>query len=109
MMYRPLYIAYRVAEMLISLVSRFINAALFDGDGSPVDITNATVRFHVRNAEGAFRARLLASPERNTVKFAGITKVVINALGEGAINVCGEGGDVQPGNLIVTSSTPARA
>jgi len=30
-MYRPLYIAYRVAEMLISLVSRFINAALLGG------------------------------------------------------------------------------
>jgi predicted dehydrogenase len=29
-----------------------IQAQMFDGDGSPVDITNATVRFHVRNAEG---------------------------------------------------------
>lgn len=28
----------------------------------------------------------------------------INALGEGQINVCGEGGDIQPGDLIVTSS-----
>ena len=30
--------------------------------------------------------------------------VTINAVGEGQINVCGEGGDIQPGDLIVTSS-----
>jgi hypothetical protein len=30
--------------------------------------------------------------------------VVINALGEGQINVCGENGDIQAGDLIVTSS-----
>lgn len=28
---RPLYIAYRVAEMAVSLFSRFINAAIFNG------------------------------------------------------------------------------
>lgn len=28
---RPLYIAYRVAEMAVSLFSRFINAAFFGG------------------------------------------------------------------------------
>lgn len=31
-------------------------------------------------------------------------KVVINALGEGLINVCGEGGSIEVGDLIVTSS-----
>jgi hypothetical protein len=30
--------------------------------------------------------------------------VVVNAVGEGAINVCGEGGDIQAGDLIVASS-----
>jgi hypothetical protein len=30
--------------------------------------------------------------------------VQVNALGEGQINVCGENGDIQPGDLIVTSS-----
>ena len=30
--------------------------------------------------------------------------VTINALGEGAINVCGEGGNISKGDLIVTSS-----
>jgi len=34
--------------------------------------------------------------------------VTINSLGEGAINVCGEGGDIQTGDLIVTSSVPGK-
>ena len=31
--------------------------------------------------------------------------ITVNALGEGQINVCGEGGDISIGDLIVTSST----
>jgi len=34
--------------------------------------------------------------------------VQINAVGEGQINVCGEGGDIQPGDLIVASSTTGK-
>lgn len=34
--------------------------------------------------------------------------VQVNALGEGQINVCGENGDIQPGDLIVTSSMPGK-
>jgi hypothetical protein len=34
--------------------------------------------------------------------------VAVNALGEGQINVCGEGGDIAPGDLIVTSSMPGK-
>lgn len=30
------------------------------------------------------------------------------ALGEGCMNVCGEGGDIQPGDLIVSSSIPGK-
>ena len=33
---------------------------------------------------------------------------VINGVGEGAVNVCGEGGDIQIGDLIVTSSTAGK-
>lgn len=32
----------------------------------------------------------------------------VNAVGEGQINVCGEGGDIQAGDLIVTSSVPGK-
>ncbi len=34
--------------------------------------------------------------------------VYANAVGEGQINVCGENGDIQPGDLIVTSSIPGK-
>ena len=34
--------------------------------------------------------------------------VRINSIGEGGINVCGENGDIYPGDLIVTSNTPGK-
>jgi hypothetical protein len=34
--------------------------------------------------------------------------VSVNAIGEGKINVCGEGGDIEAGDLIVTSSIPGK-
>jgi hypothetical protein len=34
--------------------------------------------------------------------------IQINAVGEGAVNVCGENGDFEAGDLIVTSSTPGK-
>ena len=34
--------------------------------------------------------------------------MAVNAVGEGQINVCGEGGDIQAGDLIVTSSTAGK-
>ena len=32
--------------------------------------------------------------------------IVMNSVGEGMVNVCGEGGDIAAGDLITTSSTP---
>jgi len=32
----------------------------------------------------------------------------LNAVGEGLINICGEGGDLEKGDLIVTSSIPGK-
>lgn len=34
--------------------------------------------------------------------------VIINSIGEGLINVCGENGNIEVGDLIVTSSTPGK-
>ncbi len=34
--------------------------------------------------------------------------VNVNAVGEGQVNVCGQGGNIQPGDLIVTSSIPGK-
>lgn len=39
---------------------------------------------------------------------AGQKVIYVNALGEGTINVTGEGGDIELGDLIVTSSTPGK-
>ena len=35
--------------------------------------------------------------------------VVLNALGEGMMNVCGAGGDLHPGDLLCASGTPGKA
>jgi hypothetical protein len=40
--------------------------------------------------------------------FVGRKPIIVNSLGEGQINVCGEGGDIQSGDLIVTSSMPGK-
>lgn len=38
----------------------------------------------------------------------GYNYALMNAIGEGQINVCGEGGDLEIGDLIVTSSLPGK-
>jgi len=35
--------------------------------------------------------------------------VVINAVGEGSVNVCGQGGDIAKGDLLCASDTPGKA
>lgn len=42
------------------------------------------------------------------VDMAGRKVIHMNALGEGQINVCGENGDLEKGDLIVTSSIPGK-
>jgi hypothetical protein len=34
--------------------------------------------------------------------------IIVNGVGEGQVNVCGEGGDIAIGDLIVTSSIPGK-
>ena len=40
--------------------------------------------------------------------FNNLHYALMNALGEGQINVCGEGGDLDVGDLITTSSMPGK-
>jgi hypothetical protein len=52
-----------------------------------------------------------AAPTLNSAYISELTDrkvVVVNSVGEGQINVCGEGGDISPGDLIVTSSTAGK-
>lgn len=46
---------------------------------------------------------VVRDPQYDSV-FVGRKPIIVNSLGEGQINVCGEGGDIQAGDLIVTSS-----
>ena len=46
-------------------------------------------------------------PQYDSV-FVGRKSVIVNSVGEGQINVCGEGGDIAAGDLIVTSSMPGK-
>ena len=51
------------------------------------------------------------APTLNSAHISELTDrkvVVVNSLGEGQINVCGEGGDIAAGDLIVTSSTAGK-
>lgn len=49
-----------------------------------------------------------ASASQNPSVPSGHRVVHVNALGEGLINVCGENGNIEKGDLIVTSSTPGK-
>lgn len=50
-----------------------------------------------------------SGPDPKFADLLGSHKIVdINAVGEGQINVCGEGGDLEIGDLIVTSSMPGK-
>lgn len=55
-------------------------------------------QFHVPAAMKTLSESEVAS------KAAGFNVARVNALGEGQVNVCGEGGNIQAGDLIVTSS-----
>jgi len=48
--------------------------------------------------------RVITDPEYVDTLALTYNNTVINSVGEGAINVCGEGGDIAIGDLIVTSS-----
>lgn len=54
-----------------------------------------------RGADGEVTAAYAEVKDRYTV-------LQVNALGEGQMNVCGEGGDIAAGDLIVTSSMPGK-
>lgn len=52
-------------------------------------------------------ARINRDPQYDSV-FVDRKSVIVNSVGEGQINVCGEGGDIAAGDLIVTSSIPGK-
>lgn len=67
------------------------------------------------NVLAAFRDNCRVSPDEHNPMLPGFEDaaplydvIAMNALGEGQINVCGEGGDIDAGDYIVTSSIPGK-
>ncbi len=80
----------------ISTVEKTVPGSLWESYEIPRD--NGTYETDVKLPSGFDLATL-----QSTYKVA-----QINAVGEGQINVCGENGDIQIGDLIVTSSIPGK-
>ena len=57
------------------------------------------------NGNAIYRERLCAT---HVERLKTHDLAVINSLGEGLVNVCGEGGDIKIGDLIVSSSMPGK-
>lgn len=79
-------------------------------DSQTVETTNLygdTVSYQSRKTVDG---RLVKYGEDQVETFADDNKkvVLVNSVGEGQINVCGEGGDIAAGDLIVTSSTAGK-
>jgi hypothetical protein len=61
----------------------------------------------VVNALGVTEFIVIPAPEFYVYEPTHFTSIV-NAIGEGQINVCGENGNIAVGDLIVTSNTPGK-
>ena len=64
-------------------------------------------RFWTTAPDGAKTETLLQCPEWYDLRLTH-DAITMNALGEGQINVCGLGGNLQPGDLITTSALPGK-
>jgi len=69
---------------------------------APKPLTNSQPAVYIIGFSEETRQNIM-SPDYDTDCLSYNT-IAINALGEGQINVCGEGGDIAAGDLIVTSS-----
>jgi len=81
-------------------VAAFIDRAKTSKEMAKPVLTKAGERSNVRRVK-----KYHTNPETFKEDFDLLS---MNSLGEGGVNVCGEGGDIQPGDLIVTSSTPGK-
>lgn len=80
----------------------FVSRRELTEDNPPAALIDHTES--VMNPEGEEVTQVhIAISEVNTIKETHDISIV-NSIGEGQINVCGEGGDIQIGDLIVTSS-----
>lgn len=69
-------------------------------------LASAPARLDDSHLPSAFSSRQDSAYQQASAD--GLRLVMVNSLGEGQINICGEGGDIEAGDLIVTSSMPGK-
>lgn len=87
----------------VGVVAGPARALLDDGD-LPAALRDS---FTSIDPTGAVIRTMIPAPEFADLRWTHDT-VAINAVGEGMVNVTGEGGNLLPGDLITTSSTPGK-
>ena len=85
-------------------VASHLGVVLPDGSGAPAAMREI---IRTRPPGGEVLRTALMAREFETLRHSH-RWISINSLGEGQMNVCGEGGDLEPGDLIVSSSTPGK-
>lgn len=77
---------------------------------APAAITEPRTSNVISNSELSSNLSYLIDPVKPEYidTHSNFNYIVINALGEGLVNVCGEGGDIEIGDLITSSSLPGK-
>ena len=88
------------------------------GISNTIAINALTTRPQQKNVIGVFVGQRPLDPEGPPAALKGIIGlafmaekyklITLNSVGEGQINVCGEGGDIEAGDYITTSSMPGK-
>jgi hypothetical protein len=86
-------------------VGVFVNRRPIEGDEPPVAL--AVWELGPPDNDGNRFSRRRRDPKHAALP-ALYDLMVMSSVGEGMVNVCGEGGDIAAGDLIVTSSTPGK-
>lgn len=98
------FIALTNAPQMKGAIGVFTNMA----EGSVPSYMQTTIdEPYMEHGVEQIRVVTITKPEYKTVLEEN-TLVLVNALGEGLINVCGENGNLVVGDLIVTSSIPGK-
>jgi hypothetical protein len=73
----------------------------------PAALQGETIKTGQVDEDGNQQSVTLPAPEYADIS-AAYDNASFNAIGEGQINVCGEGGNLDPGDYITSSSTPGK-
>lgn len=91
-------------SIIAAMVDGWVNAPL----GEMNEIDKAIHRARAKRSKGAGLLKVPRMKKSYYVLKAVFNHVAVNAVGEGQMLVCGEGGNLALGDLIVTSSMPGK-